>query len=85
MEGPCRCSGGAASRASIIARERAAWALSGDSQSSVTIDAGGYSTPFGDGDSFREFVVPDFGGRASAHFIHSQYDVIGLNYRDLRK
>jgi hypothetical protein len=76
--------GGAARRASVFEQERAAWVLENDRQSSVTIDAGGYSVPSGNGIGSGNLLFPAFGANASAQFLRAQYDVVGLNYRDLR-
>jgi hypothetical protein len=81
----CECLGGAARRASVFAHERSTWALDNDPQSSVTIDAGGFSKSSGDGIAFGALPFPAEGGGASAHFLRTQYDVLGLNYRDLRE
>jgi hypothetical protein len=80
----CGCVGGAARRAYAFSQKRAAWENQGHSQeSSVTIDVGGYATPSGNGIGFGTLLFPAFGGRGSAPFL-SEYDVVGLNYRDLR-
>jgi hypothetical protein len=79
----CACTA-AARRASVITHERAAWTLAGHAESSVTIDAGGYSTPPGDDAVVGTVLSPAFSGSASAELLKAQYDVFGLNYRDLR-